>query len=94
MSTNNLKSSVALAVIVDSSTKGGQRLEAQLDDSFPEKFHSIKDAAALLGLRYWHLQRAVKRGLVPSHRLLTKKRFVRLSEIVAALESSDMGGRS
>lgn len=94
MSTNSLRGCVPPAVIVDKSTEAGQRLEAQLDDSFPEKFHSIKDAAALLGLRYWHLQRAVKRGLVPSHRLLTTKRFVRLSEIIAALESSDMGGRS
>ena len=51
----------------------------------PEKFYSIKDAASLLGLRYWHLQRAVKRGLVPSHRLLTTKRLVRISEVVAAM---------
>lgn len=60
----------------------------------PEKFHSIKDAANLLGLRYWHLQRAVRRGLVPSHRLLTTKRFVRLSEVIAAIESSRTGGQS
>ena len=51
----------------------------------PEKFYPIKEAADLLGLRYWHLQRAVKRGLVPSHRLLTTKRFVRLSEVIAAM---------
>jgi predicted site-specific integrase-resolvase len=51
----------------------------------PEKFHTIKDAADLLGLRYWHLQRAVKRGLVPSHRLLTTKRLLRISEVVAAM---------
>lgn len=54
-------------------------------ESTPEKFHSIKDAADLLGLRYWHLQRAVRRGLIPSHRLLTTKRFVRISEVVAAM---------
>lgn len=55
-----------------------------------EKFYSIKTAADLLGLQYWQLQRAVKRGLVPSHRLLTTKRFVRLSEVIAAMA----GGRS
>jgi hypothetical protein len=60
----------------------------------PEKFYAIKTAADLLGLRYWQLQRAVKRGLVPSHRLLTAKRFVRLSEIIAAIESSRTGVQS
>ena len=59
----------------------------------PEKFYAIKIAADLLGLRYWHLQRAVKRGLVPSHRLLTTKRFVRLSEVIAAIEQSQPGER-
>jgi hypothetical protein len=59
----------------------------------PEKFYPIKTAADLLGLRYWHLQRAVKRGLVASHRLLTTKRFVRLSEVIAAIESSRVGER-
>lgn len=59
-----------------------------------EKFLCIADAAKVLGLRYWHLQRAVNRGLVPSHRLMTAKRFVRISEIVAAMDSSRPGGLS
>jgi hypothetical protein len=56
--------------------------------SSPERLHTIKEAAALLGLKYWQLQRAVKRELVPSYTLLNSRKHVRLSEIVAAFKRS------
>jgi hypothetical protein len=54
----------------------------------PEPLHTIKEAAPLLNLKYWQLQRAVKRGLVPSYTLLNSKKHVRLSEVVAAFKRS------
>lgn len=58
-----------------------------------ERLFTIKAAAEQIGLPYWKLCRAVKRGLVPSHTLLNSKKLVRLSEIVAALDPSFIGGR-
>jgi hypothetical protein len=72
---------------------GDDRQPSASRGQLPEKFYSIKNAAELLGLRCWHLQRAVKRGLVPSHQLLTTKRLVRLSEVTAAIERSRSGGQ-
>lgn len=58
-----------------------------------ERLFTIKAAAEQIGLPYWKLGRAVKRGLVPSHTLLNSKRLVRLSEIVAAMNADVAGER-
>jgi hypothetical protein len=58
----------------------------------PEKFYSIKKAAELLGLHYWVLQRAIRRGLVPYHQLLTNKKLVRLSEVISVMERARHSG--
>ena len=50
-----------------------------------KKFYTIKEAADLLGLPYWKLQRAVKAGLVPSYALYNKRRYVRLDEVEAVM---------
>jgi predicted site-specific integrase-resolvase len=52
----------------------------------PEPLLTIKEAAPLLNIKYWQLQRAVKRGLVPSYTLLNSKKHVRLSEVAAAFK--------
>jgi excisionase family DNA binding protein len=57
----------------------------------PEKFYTVKEAASLLGLKYWQLQRAVKRGLVPSYTFGNSRKYVRLSEVIAAFERSRSG---
>jgi hypothetical protein len=58
----------------------------------PEKFYVIKEAAPLIGLEYWQLQRAVKQRLVPSYTFGNSRKYVRLSEVVAAFERSRSGG--
>jgi hypothetical protein len=57
-----------------------------------EPFFVMAEAAEILGVPYWKLQRAVKKGLVPSYRLLNSRPLVRLSEIVTAVERSRTGG--
>jgi len=53
----------------------------------PEKFCRLKEAAGLLGLPYWRLQRAVKNNLLPSYPLpgSSRCRLVLPSEIRAAI---------
>jgi len=60
----------------------------------PEKFYRLKEAAALLGLPYWRLQRAVKDNLLPSYPLpgSSRCRLVLPSEITAAIMRPRHGG--
>jgi excisionase family DNA binding protein len=54
----------------------------------PEKFSTLKEAAALLGVPYWKLQRAVKYGLIPSYKLLNSRPLVLPSEVIAAIKKT------
>jgi hypothetical protein len=58
----------------------------------PEPYSTLKQAADLLGLPYFKLQRAGRRGLFPTYRLLNSRALVRLSEVVSAIERSRSGG--
>ena len=58
----------------------------------PEPLYTIKDAAAALGLRYWWLQRAVKRGDIPHYSPFNSRKLVKLSEIVAFIDLAKKGG--
>ena len=51
----------------------------------------MKNAAAMLGLPYFKVQRAVKLGLIPSYRLYNKRKLVRVSEILAAMKQQSGG---
>lgn len=58
----------------------------------PEKFITLEDAATTLGVHLWALRRAVKRGSIPSYTPFNRRRLVRLSEVVAAIEAARQGG--
>jgi hypothetical protein len=57
-----------------------------------EPFKTFKQAAAQLGLPCHKIQRAARRGLFPTYRLLDKRPLVRVSEVVAAIEASRVEG--
>jgi hypothetical protein len=52
------------------------------------KYLTLKQAAFELNLPYFKLQRAAKKGLIPTYRFLNGRPLVRLSEVVAAIEAS------
>lgn len=52
----------------------------------PEKFVSMKEAAQRLGVGYHLVRRAVKAGVIPHHTLNGSKKFLRLSEVLAAMK--------
>ncbi|MCH4548064.1 helix-turn-helix domain-containing protein [Rhizobium changzhiense] len=58
----------------------------------PEKLLTIKEAADILDAYYWQLQRAVKRGDIPSYTPFNSRKLVKLSEVVAYIESCRQGG--
>lgn len=57
-----------------------------------EKLLTFKEAAHDLGVPYFKIQRAAKRGLFPTYRLLNSRPLVRLSEVNAVVEASKQGG--
>ena len=58
----------------------------------PEKFLTIQQAAEALGVKAFKLDRAARRGLLPVYTVFNSRRLVRLSEVVALIESSRKGG--
>lgn len=56
-----------------------------------ERLLTLHQAAEALGLRYWQLQRATKRGTIPTYAPFGRK-LVKLSEVVAYIDSCRQGG--
>jgi predicted site-specific integrase-resolvase len=59
-----------------------------------EPFRTIDDTATILGVHVWALRRAIKRGQIPAYTPFNGRRLVRLSEVVAAIETAKIGGLS
>ena len=57
-----------------------------------EPLHTIQGAAAELGVHAWALRRAVNAGIVPAYTPFNSRKLVRLSEVVAAINASQIGG--
>ena len=53
----------------------------------PEPYRTMKEAARLLNMPYFKVQRARKSGLIPTHKLLNSRPLVRVSEIEQAMKS-------
>jgi excisionase family DNA binding protein len=58
-----------------------------------EAFLTFKEAARRLNLPYHQVQRAAKKGLFPSYRPFGRRPLIRLSEVVAVIEASKVGGQ-
>lgn len=65
--------------------------QTELTDQ-PEKLLTIAEAAKALGVHTWALRRAIKRGDVPSYSPLNSRKLVRLSDVLAVIEASKVGG--
>jgi hypothetical protein len=57
-----------------------------------EPLLTLQEAANRLGLRQFKITRAAKAGLFPTYSLFNKRKLVRLSEVIAAIETSRQGG--
>jgi hypothetical protein len=57
-----------------------------------ERFVTLKVAAYDLGIPYWKLLRAAKAGTIPTYRILNSRRLVRISEVIAVINSTREGG--
>lgn len=57
-----------------------------------ERLLTLKDIATQLGLPEFKVTRAAKAGAFPTYTLYNKRKLARLSEVVAAIESSRAGG--
>jgi hypothetical protein len=57
-----------------------------------EKLVTLKDTAIVLGVPTFKVARAAKAGAFPTYMLFNKRKLVRLSEVIAAIEASKTGG--
>lgn len=57
-----------------------------------EPLVTLKVAASALGLPYFKVQRAARAGLIPTYFVYNSRRLVRVSEILAVIDSSRTGG--
>lgn len=59
-----------------------------------ERLLTLGEAAKLLGVPYWQLQRAVRSGVVPSYAPFKSRRLVYLSELRTFVAATRHGGLS
>lgn len=57
-----------------------------------EPLLTIQSAAAVLGVHAWALRRAINAGVIPAYTPFNRRKLVRLSEVVAAINASKIGG--
>jgi excisionase family DNA binding protein len=50
---------------------------------------SYKEAAEALGLPYFKIQRAAARGLIPTYSLLNGRKYVKLRDIEARIQTQN-----
>lgn len=60
--------------------------------SAPEKLILISEAADAVGAKSWQLRRAVRRGAIPSYTPFNSRRLVKLTEVIAYINSCRQGG--
>lgn len=53
----------------------------------PPRLLTIHEAAEAIGAKYWQVQRAVRRGDIPSYTPFTSRPLVKLSEVLAYIDS-------
>lgn len=58
----------------------------------PEKLITINKAADAIGAYRWQVQRAVRRGDIPHYTPFNSRKLVKLSEVVAYIDSCRQGG--
>ena len=61
---------------------------ASSPDNAVEKLVTIITAAEALGVPYFKMQRAAKRGLFPTYRIANSRMLVRVSEVLQAVRTS------
>ncbi|WP_273786275.1 helix-turn-helix domain-containing protein [Brucella intermedia] len=57
-----------------------------------ESLLTIQQAAEQLGVHVWALRRAVNSGAIPAYQPFNGRKLVRLTEVVAVINASKIGG--
>lgn len=60
--------------------------------SAPEKLITIQTAAEKLGVHSWALRRAIRSGTIPAYTPFNSRKLVKLSEVMAYIDSCRKGG--
>jgi hypothetical protein len=52
-----------------------------------DQLRTLKDAATVLRLPYFKVQRAARAGIIPTYRLLNSRRYVKLRDILELMSA-------
>lgn len=66
--------------------------DLSLQAQSPEALITLKQAATSLGLPYFKIQRAARQRIIPTYSVYNSRRLVRLSEVVAVINGTRVGG--
>lgn len=58
----------------------------------PEKLLNFNEAAHAIGVKVWQIRRAAKAGAIATYSPFNSRRLVKLSEVVAYIDSCRQGG--
>lgn len=61
-------------------------------DVAPERLLTFHEAAKILNTHYWQIQRAAKRGDIPTYAPFNSRKLVKLSEVLSYIDSCRQGG--
>ncbi len=62
--------------------------EATIGDEQLDRFMTFKEAAEMIQLPYFKIQRAARQGLIPTYSLLNARKYVKLRDIFATMSTA------
>jgi hypothetical protein len=73
-------------------TEQSRSASAGIPQADVEKFITLREAGEALGIPYYKIRKAAKLRLFPVYHFGNSRMLVRLSEVIAAIERSRVGG--
>ena len=64
------------------------KIETDSSSNELDQLRTFRDAADKLGIPYFKVQRAAKRGLIPTYSILNARRYVTLRDILNRMSSA------
>ena len=53
-----------------------------------DRFRTLKDAASVLRLPYFKIQRAARAGIIPTYSILNGRKYVKLRDIIELMSAA------
>ena len=89
---SNSSKSTEAWLLADLAKQPGAVFTPTLYEQLPEKLLTFKAVAEALGIPYYKVQRAARARLFPVYRIYNGRPLLKLSEVMAVIDGSRVGG--